>query len=452
MKESNIQLDIQNLLPDGTGSGTFTDGAGNVKVAEVPYTAPGDLVECTIKRKRSGVYPGKLLQVLRPSTERIEAKCIHFGECGGCALQHIPYELQLKYKEEVVRSYFRNFPEVKSNKILACEKPWGYRNKMEFSFSEDLAGNQYLGLFKAFGKGRVLNLTECHLTSKWFIEILEKVRVWWKGSGLKAYHPMSNKGSLRTLTVRESATTGEHLVMLTVSGVPEYAMKKEQLESFKTLFELDCSVFLRIHQAIKGKPTEFFEMHLAGPEMIFEDLGIKFGISPSAFFQPNTSQAKRLYQKALSLAGLSKDDVVYDLYCGTGTMGLLAAPLVKFVLGVELSPESSLDGRENAKRNNIGNIEIVTGKVEEVLQDTSKYPPPTVILVDPPRSGLDRRAIEEILRLKAPKVVYISCNPKTQGKDVELLVQGGYRLKELQPVDQFPQTPHIENIAYLTTV
>lgn len=248
--------------------------------------------------------------------------------------------------------------------------------------------------------------------------------------------------------------------MLTVSGNPEFALHKPELSSFCALFDEEDSVYLRIHQAIKGQPTEFYEMHLKGPESITETLTISldlnappskvdFQISPTAFFQPNTKQALLLYNEALRLAELTKDDVVYDLYCGTGTLGLLAARFVKSVFGIELSRESSLDGRENAKRNGITNVEILTGSVGDVLKDRHAHEPPTVVLLDPPRSGLDPSSLKEVLSLKCPKIVYISCNPASQARDVKELIQAGYRLVYLQPVDQFPNTPHIENIAVL---
>lgn len=460
MKEQIITVDIDKIESDGKGSGTFTDLAGTTKRAEVPFCMPGDRIETVVKRRARGNFPGPLLRVVQGSPERLPGRCIHFGSCGGCSWQEIPYANQLKIKEQKISDCFQ--PILSSNvdiRAILGSSPWGYRNKMEFSFSQDRQGNRYLGLFLAGQRGKVFNLQECHLVSPWFAETVQKVRTWWQSSDLLAYHPPSDRGSLRTLTLREGITSADRMAVLTVSGNPDYAIHLNHIEQFKALFE-DSSVFIKIHQAIKGKPTQFFEMHLKGPEYIRETLSIHldeqrssvidFDISPSAFFQPNTSQAELLYSTALKLAELSPDDVVYDLFCGTGTLGLLASCFVKQVIGVEISPESALDARTNAKQNGISNIEIFTGAVADILTEKGKsYPAPHLVLLDPPRSGLDPIALQQVLALNSPKIVYISCNPVTQARDVALFLQNGYSISVIQPVDQFPQTPHIENIVVL---
>lgn len=219
---------------------------------------------------------------------------------------------------------------------------------------------------------------------------------------------------------------------------------------------------MRIQQIAKGRPTNFYEMLLYGPDHIRETLylpvegqppqPLHFRISPSAFFQPNTAQAERLYERALKLADLTSDSLVYDLYCGTGTLGICAAKHVKQVVGIELSPESVLDARENLKENGLSNVVIRAGDVGQVLanlaQETKQHP--DVVMVDPPRAGLDPKAIEHVLALQAPKLIYISCNPATQAANLDPLLKGGYRLQAVQPVDQFPQTVHVENIVVLT--
>lgn len=260
---------------------------------------------------------------------------------------------------------------------------------MEFSFSSDKAKNHYLGLHMDSGKGRVFEMTECHLPNPWFVEALKATKEWWEEFGLDAYHAHHNTGSLRTLTVREGQRTGDRMVNLTVSGNPEFALKKSQLEGFIAFIRAavepidpskQLSIFLTIHQIAKGKPTQFYEMHLYGSEHIREILHIKadpneepipltFNVSPSAFFQPNTSQAEQLYSIALRMALIPKNAVVYDLYCGTGTMGICAARRAKEVIGIELSSESSLDARENVKVNGVDNVTILTGSVGEKLAE-----------------------------------------------------------------------------------
>lgn len=445
MKERICEASIEKIAKDGKGLGTFLDGAGNRQAIEVPFCMPQDKVEASYKKKRKGIYSGRLLQVLEPAKDRQIPRCLHFASCGGCSFQEIPYEKQLEWKQGIIQHYFSDL--ISPLPIIGCTDPWGYRNKMEFSFSQDKAQNRYLGLFLAGSRGRVFNLTECHLVSPWFAEDLEKVRAWWASTELKAYHPPADSGTLRTLTLREGITSKDRMVILTVSGNPEFALHQPELKAFQALFDQKYSLYLRIHQAVKGQPTQFYEMHLQGPEALRETLHeVKFHVSPAAFFQPNTLQAMRLYQEALKLAGLTSEDVVYDLYCGTGTLGLLSSRHVKTVLGIEISPESSLDARENARLNGIENVKIITGSVGDILNKKEDYPPPTIVFIDPPRSGLDPLGLAEVVALGSKKIIYISCNPETQSRDVKLLKEAGYAIQTVQPVDQFPHTPHIENI------
>lgn len=445
MKERTCEVEIEKIAKDGKGRGAFVDPSGNQQTIEVPFCMPQDKVEAAYKKKRKGIYCGRMLSLLKPAEERRAPRCIHFGSCGGCSFQEIPYEKQLEWKEKIVADLFLDLGTPRP--IIGCTDPWGYRNKMEFSFSQDRSENRYLGLFLAGSRGRVFNVTECHLGPAWFANDLEKVRKWWASTALKAYHPPADSGTLRTITFREGVTSSDRMVILTVSGNPLFALHQPELKSFCALFDPECSVFLKIHQAVKGQPTQFYEMHLQGPEVLRETLHeVKFHVSPSAFFQPNTLQADRLYQEALALANLTQEDVVYDLYCGTGTLGLLSARFVKTVLGIEISAESSLDARENARLNEIKNVQIITGSVGDILRREGDYPAPTLLFIDPPRAGLDPQALAEVIALGSKRIIYISCNPETQSRDVKLLKEAGYRLETIQPVDQFPHTPHIENI------
>jgi 23S rRNA (uracil1939-C5)-methyltransferase len=242
------------------------------------------------------------------------------------------------------------------------------------------------------------------------------------------------------------------MAMLTVSGNPQFAITQTQLKSFvEAIDDASISIFLQIHQAIKGQPTQFFEMHLAGSAHILEEINLdrrkfQFNISPTSFFQPNTEQAEKLFQTALSFPKLTPDSIVYDLYCGTATLGILCAPRVKQVIGIELNPHAIFDGKMNAELNNVSNIELYAGDVAHVLS-TQPLPPPDLVILDPPRAGLDAKALEILRRLNPPQILYISCNPKTQAQNLlELL---GYEVAVIQPVDQFPHTPHIENIIML---
>lgn len=474
-KERIVDVKIHQLTSRGNGLGVYDHPAGMQWTLEVPFTLPGDNARVKLLQKRSGVYRCKLEELLSPSPQRIEAKCIHFAKCGGCRWQNLSYENQLQTKEAFVKSCFASLinSAVTFFPINPCENPWEYRNKMEFSFSTNSAGEKFLGLMMDSSRGKVLNLTECHLVHKWFIIALKAVKEWWENSPLDAYHAHKDKGSLRTLILREGLRSGERLAMLTVSGNPDYAIHQQQLKSFVAVLKQaiqpeegseKLSIFLRIQQIKKGIPTEFYEMQLEGPDVIQERLHIqrakeapletlKFNISPSAFFQPNTTQAEKIYSFVIQLAKLSRDDVVYDLYCGTGTLGICLASHVKEVIGVELSRESAHDAKANIKLNKISNMRIITGAVGEVLNKIhleQEIPPPDVVVVDPPRAGLEPQAIRLLLTLKPKTLVYVSCNPVTQASNIAELVQGGYTLECLQPVDQFPQTVHVENIAVLS--
>lgn len=461
-----VECAITGLSKTGLGLGSIAYPADKTSELEVAFTMPGDKVTAVLGKKEKGIYQGRIEQFISKSPDRAEPRCIHFSHCGGCRWQHIPYEEQLRLKQKMILDSFAPHlsDTVKVHPIIPSD-PWNYRNKMELSFSGDKAKNRFFGLFLYGSRGRVFNMQECHLSPPWFIEAVKAVDLWWAESGLDAYHPSQNAGSLRTLILREGRRSGDRLVMLTVSGNPEYALHKGHLDGFVAFLRdaieplepnKKLSIFLRIQQIAKGRPTQFYEMVLYGADHIREQLTIEnrkldFKISPSAFFQPNTEQAERLYSHAFDLAVIPDGAIVYDLYCGTGTLGICAAHRAKKVVGIELSPESVVDARENIKLNGLSNVEILQGDVGQLLSQLKeqKAPNPDVVLVDPPRAGLDGKVIQHLLELKAPTLVYISCNPTTQSANLEQLLAGGYRLETVQPVDQFPQTLHVENIAIL---
>lgn len=406
-----------------------------------------------------GSKKGYLRQVLKPSSERVSPRCPHVPDCGGCSLQHLDYSAQLKLKQQIVEKEFG----VAVEPILACKDPWRYRNKMEFSFSQDRSGEKFLGLILAGSRGRVTNIVECHLVSNWFSEVLSKVREWWKAiPQLQAYRHGCNEGHLRTLTLREAKQGKGKMVMITVSGNPDFALKRPWLNSFiEAIQGEDLSIFLQVQQIAKGRPTQFFEMLLSGPDHITEVLQIEafgachrmeFKISPTSFFQPNTSQAELLYAAALQTLTDISGARVFDLYCGGATIGLSAAKFAKEVVGIELNHHSVFDAGWNQEVNGITNFTIHRGDVGEVLERLRQDPQfklPDIVIVDPPRAGLDEKALGHLKEFSARQILYISCNPKTQAENVKALCDAGYRIKLLQPVDQFPHTIHIENICLL---
>lgn len=380
-----------------------------------------------------------------------EPRCIHFGSCGGCISQNIAYESQLALKEKNIRDLFTEHECF--HPIMPSTSLWNYRNKMEYSFSENTKGDKFLGLIIGKTRGHVFNLKECHLVDSWCVDALKAVYDWWNQTTLKAYWHGKNSGSLRTLTVRHGMTTGDRMVILTVSGNPDYAIKQHDLDTFVACIKeaVACehlSISLRIQQIAKGVPTQFYEMILSGPDYIRERIDtLEFHVSPRAFFQPNTFTAAKLYKRALELASITKESVVYDLYCGIGIFGMCAARIAKEVIAIDLSPESAYDAKTNSERLGIKNFTIYEGDVAKVLAEKKELlPRPDVVIVDPPRPGLDAKAIALIGELNPQTIVYVSCNPVTQAENIKSFIEKGYRIIHVQPVDQFPHTAHVENI------
>lgn len=466
-KEPRIaDIKIEKFSKEGQGQGYIDQPNGEKAIIEVPFSVPGDEARVELLKRRRRVNQSRMLELLTPSPDRIEPRCIHFGACGGCRWQQIPYELQLQQKEMWINNYIKPYLQASSvvHPIIPCTPPWQYRNKVELTFSSDKKENTYLGFILYGTRGHVFNLQECHLVQPWMNQAVHAVRDWWLNSGLDAYHAMRDTGALRTLTLRAGQNTGDRMVILTVSGNADYALKKDQLSNFIACVrkavepenpEEKLSIFLRIQQIAKGQRTNFYELHLHGPAYIRETMNLPspftFYISPTAFFQPNTGQAEKLYKRAVELAELTANALVYDLYCGTGTLGISLARHVKEVIGIELSPESVLDARENIKINGLTNVTIKQGDVAKILPELlmSEKKKPDVVLVDPPRAGLEPQAIKHLLEINAPQIIYISCNPATQANNLEPLTQAGYQIQAVQPVDQFPQTVHVENIVTL---
>ncbi len=442
----SVPLIIDALSSKGKGIAKFQ----NSKV-EVPFSLPGDEIIVSLGKKRRGVYKAALSHIKAPSPMRVDPLCKHASVCGGCTLQHMSYLKQLEEKEGRIRALFAPLiKEALFHPILPALSPWHYRNKMEFSFSQNRAKERFLGLMQA--KGRVCSLTECHIAPPWMIEALQAVYAFWENTDLLAYHPPSNTGSLRTLTLREGKRTGDKMAILTVSGNPEFALKRHHIDAFKETLERlhPFSLFLRIQQIAKKQPTQFYEMHLAGKPHIEEILEVngrswRCVISPSSFFQPNTLQAERLFARAFELVSPPKG--VLDLYCGTAVLGLLATSYADKVTAVEINPYATFDAECNVLNNNVKDLDIVCSDVGAWLAHTPVHR--DLVILDPPRSGLTPQALSHLLTLQPKEILYISCNPATQAENATVLIQAGYQLTHIQPVDLFPHTIHTENIIIL---
>ena len=434
------------------------------RLIEIPRTLIGEDVLAEVGPRKKSYRRGFLKDVIKQSPQRTRPKCTHFDLCGGCSWQHMTYEAQLETKSSIIEHLFSCKPSV----IHPSPEAWAYRNKMEFSFAEGKY-ERMLGLMP-FSRKLAFNVTGCEIVSSWMNEALKKVRIFWEESGLLAFNFRTGEGALRTLTLRESKTTNDKMAILTVSGDSRFALNRSELKSFCKAIQAstkdNLSIYLRIWQSIRGQPTRFFTMHLDGPETIeerFEPLGelapMAFNIGSEAFFQPNSLQARQMAQflytelKLLQKEqGLCPSDCrLIDLYCGLGFFTLQLAPLFGQAIGIEIVKEAIIDAEANAKANGLGQCSfqaIDAKKGLKSLLDQYKKASTDVLLIDPPREGC-HEALGEIVDLNPHIILYISCNPKTQASDVEVLKASGYQLKQLKPFDQFPHTPHIENIAIL---
>lgn len=408
--------------------------AGNTHVVGA---LPGEKVLARVCFKDKKNKLAQIEQILTPAKERVALRCGHAPKCGGCTLQALDYPYQLQFKEKSVHALFS--PE-KFHPIVACTDPWRYRNKMEYSFSQTSKGFRYLGLMYAGGKSDVFNIEECHLTDAWYIKVRNAVFAWWEKSGNAVFHLYKNTGALRSLTVRGWE---DRAVMLTYSN--ELLDVEGFVAAVTAASDKPIGVFIQNQVAIKGSPTKFILKHLAGPEKMHESIGpLKVELGPTSFFQPNSRQAYILYKTAFALLNLKGTERVFDLYSGAGTIALSIAPMVKEVIGVEINEEAACDAEKNRQLNGIENARFIAGDVEKILANLGNA---DLVIVDPPRAGMGPKSVETLLHIKAAHILYISCNPETQSEDAKMLIAGGYRLTDIQPIDQFPHTMHIENIA-----
>lgn len=461
-------LTIEEYSKKGHGLALLKKEQGTPQVVEIAHTVKGDMVRVALMRKKKRKKKGKLLEVLQPSESRVDPKCEHATICGGCTLQQVAYISQIEHKQKKIERLFKEDLQKDAtllHAMIQSEDPWHYRNKMEFSFSENRAGTKFLGLMIAQGASYVFNVNQCHIAASWCSDVLTSVRKWWEHSNISAFDYRNNEGTLRTLTLREGKRTSEKLVMLTISGSPDKHFKKAEIQSFVQAIHSAigerASIYLRLQQTAKGMPTQFYDMHLSGPDHINEKLCMQIEgkvieldckVSPTSFFQPNTIQAEKLYQRAFSFLEGQKESCIFDLYCGTGTLTMIASFFADRVIGIELHPESVFDAEENLKRNQITNVKFYQGDVGKTvtkLMGEPDFTPPSLVIVDPPRAGLDALALHDLQVLSPEKILYISCNPETQVANIEKLKELGYQIIAIQPVDQFPHTAHIENIVLL---
>ncbi|MBD3330960.1 23S rRNA (uracil(1939)-C(5))-methyltransferase RlmD [Candidatus Peregrinibacteria bacterium] len=447
-----VELDIVTLAFEGAGIGSYH----GLKVF-VMGTMPGDKVEASFTKIKKSFAEAKLVRIIEPSKNRIKEKCKYASQCGGCQLQFMPYEMQVKMKKQHVIDAFERIGNLKSppvKDVIACDEDFYYRNKMEFSFGYDENMEEALGFHVPGRRYDIIDIDECYLQSEYTVFILNEVRKFVRAQGWKPRKAAEDEGFLRSLYVREGKETGEVMVnLMTAGNEPENFRAElqkfvEMLVGLKHKDKKIVSIYWSKKIAKRGVPTQIKEYLLYGKKALLEQIeDLKFEIMPQSFFQVNTLQAKVLYDKVKEYALRDRQTTVFDLFCGTGTIGLYLARHVDSVLGIELNSDSCRIARENAQKNGIFNIDFYTGDVGKLLGTMRSRP--SLIVVDPPRAGLNKRIISDINRFAPNQLIYVSCNPSTLARDCEWLKEYGYSVKEIQPVDMFPQTFHIENICLL---
>ena len=446
-KGEELELHIDSLAYGGNGVGRH-DGF----VVFARGGLPGDTVRARVTKVKRGFAEGVVTELVAPSGARVEAPCRHFGVCGGCRFQDLAYEVQLAEKERQVRDALvriGRFAEPPLEPIVPAEAQYGYRNKLEYSFT---AGEDdvELGFHRAGRWDEVIDIEECLLTTDLGNAVRLAVREWAREERLQPYDQETGRGYLRHLVVREGRNTGQVLVVLvTAPG-----------ERFETGYFVDVlrrfPEVRSIHWAINDTPAEQTNLPtklLWGDEAIEEEiLGLRYRVRPSAFLQTNTAMAARLYELARGFAGLTGDENVYDLYCGTGTIGLALSANARSVWGLEISEEAVACAIENAELNGIENARFFAGNVGQTIEELREEAgSPDVVVVDPPRAGLAGKALRRTGELGAPRLVYVSCNPTTLASDLQVLRdEYGYELERCRPVDMFPHTPHVESVSALS--
>jgi 23S rRNA (uracil1939-C5)-methyltransferase len=464
-KGDEVVLNIES--PSGDGK-TVARADGMVYFVE--RAVPGDTVRARVWKVQKKYAEARALEILTPSPLRTEPKCKHFGVCGGCKWQNLSYDAQLRFKHQRVMDSFVRigcFEKPNVLPVLGCDEPYFYRNKMEFTFSnyrwltdEEMKRNEevkpevVVGLHVPERYDKIVDLEECWLMSEMSAAILNTVREIAKVWNLSVYSTETHEGFLRHLVIREGKQTGEVMVNLVTSiDWPEGMenMTKLLVKQFPQITTIVNNITSRKSMVAVGEEEKI----CYGPGFITEKLGdFIFRISANSFFQTNTLQAQRLYETAQSLATLQPSDVVYDLYSGTGTIAIYLSQSVERVVGIEVVSSAIADAERNAKENRIANCYFLQGDLKDRLTKDSgwlaEHPRPSVVVTDPPRSGMHAKVVEQIIKLSPDRIVYVSCNPATQARDAKLLSEGGYVLKVVQPVDMFPHTDHIEAVALFT--
>ncbi len=466
MRKKNRRQIFENIeVIDAGAKGKTIGKAPDGRVIFMTNTVPGDVVDVQTTKKRKSYFEGHAIEFKALSDKRVAAVCSHFGTCGGCKWQHMGYEHQLWYKQkEVENNLLRighlELPEI--NPILGAKEQYFYRNKMEFSFSDsrwltleeiqsdtEIADKNALGFHIPGMWDKILDIKKCHLQADPSNAIRLETKAFAEQHQIPFFNPRHQKGMLRTLMIRTSSI-GE--VMVLIQFFEDQPDKRELLLNHLAETFPDITAILYVINQ-KQNDTIYDQEVIchSGRDHIFEEMeGLKFKINAKSFYQTNSAQAYELYKLTRELAGLTGTELVYDLYTGTGTIAQFVSKNAKKVIGIESVPEAIQDAKENAKNNGLENLDFHVGDMKNILNEEfiATHGAPDLIITDPPRDGMHKDVVQQILNVGPSKVVYVSCNSATQARDLALMKEM-YTVEKVQPVDMFPQTHHVENIVLL---
>lgn len=456
---------LENIQIEGIAAEGKAIARVDNKVIFIPYAVPGDIVDLQVTRKKSHYAEATIASIIQPSPMRIQPFCKHFGVCGGCKWQSLPYEEQLKAKQQQVEDALTRIGKVPFPKILpiiGSKKTKAYRNKLEFGFSnrkwltkEQIESGVVFSDMNAVGFhipgafDKILDLKECFLMDDFNNRIRNGLRSYVIEKGYSFFDLRNQNGLLRNMMLRKTST-GEIMVLLQfcIREAQEEKEAQDVLQWIKTTFP-EITSLLYVNNTKCNDTISDLDIHtFSGADCIYEQMeDLQFKIGPKSFYQTNSEQAFTLYKVVHEFAYLSGNEYVYDLYTGTGTIANFIAGKAKRVLGIEYVSEAIQDAKENAVLNNLDNIQFFAGDMKDILTDNfvALYGRPDVIITDPPRAGMHNDVISTILFAAPKRIVYVSCNPATQARDVSLL-SADYHITKVQPVDMFPQTHHVENV------
>lgn len=447
-KKKLIEIDIEKIEFPNKGIGYYEG-----KKTIIKGTITGQKVKAIVKKKRKDILEAKLLEVLEKSDIEIESKCPHFGICGGCSYQNIPYREQLKIKQEQVKEILEeaNLGNFEYLDIIPSPNISNYRNKMEYSFGDtEKNGDLSLGLHQKGKFFETVITDKCNIVDEDFSKILLETLEYFREKEIPFYNKIKHEGVLRHLVIRKAINTKEILLNLVISSqkkleLDEYIMRIKEINLDSEIKGILLTINDSLSDTVQSDETKV----LYGQDYITEKLlGLKFNISAFSFFQTNTLGAEVLYSKVKEFAGNTEDKIVFDLYCGTGTIAQITSPIAKKVYGIEIVEEAVLSAKENARANKLYNCRFIAGDVMEKVKELKEKP--DIIILDPPRDGIHPKAIDKIIDFSPEKFIYISCKPTSLKRDLPVFKKRGYNIEKVQCVDMFPMTPHVETVVLLS--